>query len=122
MSQDQNVRVNQASALKIVTECADIMFDHAPVMPIAMKEEGIIVKVNQRWLATMGHGSDEVLDSKSIDFMTEESGFQAVDDALPLFWEAGKAHSIGCELVRKDGRAFDVLLDAYTIEQPQENA
>ena len=119
MSQEHNVRIDEwTRTLKLVTECADIMFEHAPVMLIAMNEEGVIVKVNQRWLAAMGYESDEVLGRKSIDFMTEESGSQAVADALPLFWQVGRAHSIGCELVRKDGRVFDVLLDAYMIEQP----
>lgn len=119
MSQEYNVGIGEAErTLKLVTECADIMFEHAPVMLIAMNEEGDIVKVNQRWLATMGYELDEVLGRKSIDFMTEESGSQAVADAIPLFWQVGRAHSIGCELVRKDGRVLDVLLDAYTIEQP----
>ncbi|MCH7605754.1 MAG: PAS domain S-box protein [Chloroflexi bacterium] len=105
--------------LTLVTECADIMFEYAPVMMHSINEEGVLVKVNQHWLATMGYELDEVLGRKSIDFLTEESRSQAVSDTLPLFWQAGRAHSIGCELVRKDGRVFDVLLDAYMIEQPQ---
>ena len=119
MGKEHSVEIDQAErTLKLVTECEDIMFEHAPVMLIAMNEEGVILKVNQQWLGTMGYELDEVLGRKSIDFMTEESGSQAVADALPLFWQAGRAHSIGCELVRKDGRVLDVLLDAYVIEQP----
>ena len=116
INDEQRERVERAQVA--IGECADVMFEHAPVMLIAMNEEGVIVKVNQRWLAAMGYELDEVLGRKSIDFMTEESGSQAVADALPLFWQVGKAHSIGCELVRKDGRVFDFLLDAYMIEQP----
>lgn len=119
MSQEHNVEIQEwERTLKLVTECADVMFEHSPVMLIAMNEDGVIVKVNQQWLATMGYTLEEVIGHKSIDFMTEESGAQAVADALPLFWQAGRAHSIGCELVRKDGRVLDFLLDAYMIEQP----
>ena len=120
MGQERNVGIDERErTLNLVSECADVMFDHAPVMLIAMNEQGFIVKVNQRWLETMGYELDEVLCRKSIDFMTEESGSQAVADALPLFWQVGRAHSIGCELVRKDGRVSDFLLDAYVIEQPE---
>ncbi len=119
MSQENHVGIDQAAALNIVTTCADIIFEHAPVMLIAMNEEGVIVKVNQRWLATMGYELDEVLGHKSVDFKTDESGSQAVDDSLPLFWQAGRAHSIGLEMVRKDGRVLDFLLDAYVMEKPR---
>ncbi len=118
MSQEHIVGIDQAAALNIVTTCADIIFEHAPVMLIAMNEEGVIVKVNQRWLATMDYELDEVLGHKSVEFKTEESGSQAVADSLPLFWQSGRAHSIGLEMVRKDGRVLDFLLDAYVMEKP----
>ena len=115
----QAVGIDQAAALDIVTTCADIIFEYAPVMLIAMNEEGVIVKVNQRWLATMGYELDEVLGHKSVDFKTEESGSRAMADSHPLFWQAGRAHSIGLEMVRKDGRVLDFLLDAYVMEKPR---
>ena len=35
-----------------------------------------------------------------------------MSETLPLFWRTGSARSIGYEMVRKDGRVLDVLLDA----------
>ena len=116
MSQEHELGIDQA--INLVATCAKIIFQHAPVMLIAMNEEGAIVKVNEKWLASMGYEAKEVLGRKSTEFITEESGAQAMTDAHPLFWQVGKAHSIGCEMVRKDGRVFDVLLDAYVIDQP----
>ena len=116
MSQEHKLGIDQA--INLVANCAEIIFEHAPVMLIAMNEEGSIVKVNEKWLVSMGYEAREVLGRKSTEFMTEESGAQAMADAHPLFWQAGKAHSIGCEMVRKDGRVLDVLLDAYVIDQP----
>ena len=116
MSQEHELGIDQA--INLGATCAGIIFQHAPVILIAMNEEGAIVKVNEKWLASMGYEAKEVLGRKSTEFMTEESGAQAMTDAHPLFWQVGKAHSIGCEMVRKDGRVFDVLLDAYVIDQP----
>ena len=116
MSQEHELGIDKA--INLVATCAEIIFQHAPVMLIAMNEEGAIVKVNEKWLASMGYEAKEVLGRKSTEFMTEESGAQAMTDAHPLFWQVGKAHSIRCEMVRKDGRVFDVLLDAYVIDQP----
>ena len=116
MSQEHELGIDQA--INLVATCAEIIFQHAPVILIAMNEEGAIVKVNEKWLASMGYEAKEVLGRKSTEFMTEESGAQAMTDAHPLFWQVGKAHSIRCEMVRKDGRVFDVLLDAYVIDQP----
>ena len=112
------IGLESGGALSLMTECFDIFFEHAPVMMHSINEEGVLVKVNQRWLATMGYERDEVLGRRSIDFLAEESRAQATSNTLPLFWQAGRAHSVGYEFVRKDGRVIDVLLDAYMIEQP----
>ena len=44
-----------------------------------------IVKVNRRWLQTLGYEKDEVLGWRVTDFLTEESGMRVVKDVLPLF-------------------------------------
>lgn len=98
----------------LVAECENILFDEAPVMMHSIDENGILVKVNRRWQATLGYQPDEVLGRKSTEFLTEESRAQAISDTLPLFWEVGRAYSIGYGLVRKNGRVLDLLLDAET--------
>ena len=103
--------------MNVVSECANIAFGYAPVMMHSINEKGGLVEVNQCWLATMGYELTEVLGRKSIDFLTEESRAQAMSETLPLFWQAGRAHSVGYEIVRKNGRVLDVLLDAYIIQQ-----
>ncbi len=100
------------NVLSMLSEHSDVLFDYAPVMMHAIDKNGRLVKVNRRWLETLGYQKEEVLGRKSIDFLTQESRERVVKDALPLFWHAGSARSVGCRFVRKDGQMLDVLLDA----------
>ena len=106
-------------ALKMITECYDILFDQAPVMVHSINREGDLVKVNQQWLTTMGYEIDETMGRKSVDFLTDESRVQAITDTLPIFWETGSARGVGYSMVRKSGRTLDVLLDAEAIPENQ---
>ena len=78
----------------------------------SLDREGRLVKVNRRWLRTLGYRRDEVLGRKSVEFLTEASREWAIRDALPLFWRAGSVRSIGYQFLRRDGRVLDALLDA----------
>ena len=102
-------------ALRTVTECADILFERAPVMMHSINQEGHLLKVNHRWLTTLGYERDEVIGQKSVDFLTDESRLVAIVDALPLFWQAGSDRSIGYRFRRKNGRVLNVLLDAEAV-------
>ncbi|MCH8349632.1 MAG: PAS domain S-box protein [Chloroflexi bacterium] len=103
--------------LEMVKECTQILFDHAPVMMHSINEDGALLNVNQRWSETMGYQAHEVLGRKSVEFLTDESRAQMQTDALHLFWRVGRAYSIGVELLRKNGRVLDVLLDAVAVDQ-----
>ena len=48
-------------ALRVAIESFDILFDHAPVMMHAVDKDGRLVRVNSRWLQTLGYESSEVL-------------------------------------------------------------
>ena len=81
----------------------------------SINQEGELVKVNRRWLTTLGYAKDEVMGRKSVDFLTDDSRVQVVTDALPLFWRVGSARTIGLRFDRKDGRIFDGILDAEAV-------
>lgn len=99
-------------ALRIFSQCSEILFDRAPIMMHSIDREGSLIKVNQRWLHGLKYEESEVLGKMSMDFLTEESHTRFDSDALPLFLQAGTIRSLGCSLVRKDGRVVDVLIDA----------
>ena len=98
--------------MKTISRHIDLVFNRAPVMMHSVDREGRLVKVNRRWLRTLGYRKDEVLGRKSIEFLTEASRVCVMRDALPLFWRAGSARSIGIQFLRRNGRVLDTLLDA----------
>ena len=102
-------------ALRTVTESSEILFERAPVMMHSINRQGRLVKVNRRWLTTLGYEKDEVIGQISVNFLTDESRLRAIQDSLPLFWQAGSARSIGHRFLRKDGRVLSVLLDAEVV-------
>lgn len=112
---DEDKRQRMEQALGLFSECREFLFDLAPVMMHLTDENGIPVKVNRRWLATLGYEHGEALGHKSTDLLTDESRALALAEPLPLFWEAGRAHSIGYSLVSKNGRVLDILLDSVAI-------
>ena len=99
-------------ALTLVNEFYDNLFEQAPVMLHSIDQYWTLVGVNRKWLATLGYEAGDVLGRRSIDFLSADSRAVAVSETLPLFWCSGSARSIGYEMVRKDGRVLDVLLDA----------
>ena len=105
-------REQNENALVLARESFDLIFEDAPVMMHSIDEEGKLLRVNRRWVETLGYDRDEVLGHKSIDFLTDESRLRAVEDVLPLLWRFGSLRSIGYRFVQKDGRPLDVLLDA----------
>ena len=106
-------RIEQA--LSAITECFDLLFERAPVMMHSINRESRLIKVNRRWLATLGYEEGEVIGSKCVDFLADESRVVAIQDALPLLWQAGSARSIGFRIVRKNGRILNILMDADVV-------
>lgn len=105
-------REHAEESLRVVNQAIDVLFEPAPVMMHSIDRDGKLVKVNRRWLQTLGYTKGEVLGRKSVEFLTEESRARALKSTLPLFWSVGSAYSIGYQLVKKDGQVIDVLLDA----------
>ena len=108
MPEDDRIEV----ALKMITECYDILFDQAPVMMQTINREGYLLKVNQRWLRTLGYEIDDTMGRKCVDFMTDESRSRVLEVTLPILWQTGSLRSIGLEYVKQNGRVLNVLLNA----------
>ena len=107
-------RIEQAH--RMITECSDILFDHSSIMMHSINRDGELLKVNRRWLATLGYDRGEVLGHKSVEFLTDESQAQAATDTLPLFWSVGSTRSIGYRMVRRNGRVISLLLDGEAMD------
>ena len=115
---EQQRKDQNENALALANESFDLIFEDAPVMMHSIDEEGKLLRVNRRWVETLGYDRDEVLGRMSIDFLTDESRLRAVEDALPLFRMAGAARSVGLRFVKKDGEPLDISLDGEIIYTP----
>ena len=109
-------REGAETALKVIEECAGILFESAPIMMHSIDRDGKILKVNRRWLEVLGYEADEVLGYHATHFLTEQSRVMVEEDQLSLSWRVGSPRSRGVSFVRKDGRVVDVLRDAETNE------
>ena len=105
-------------ALTLADECYGDLFEQSPVMLHSIDQYWRLIGVNRKWLETLGYEAGDVLGRRSIDFLTEDSRAVAVNETLPLFWRTGSARSVGYQMVRKDGRVLDVLLDANLDTDP----
>ena len=62
----------------------------------------------------MGYKEDEVIGSKSTEFLTEASRKYAVEVVLPDFFKNGYCTEVPYEFVKKNGETIDVLLSAIS--------
>ena len=106
-----SVRQRTPGALALARDWFDIFFDTAPAMMHGVDRDFRIVKVNRRWLETLGYESNEVLGQKPTDFQTEDSRVRAGSDVVPLVWRAGSLRSMARQFVGKGGEVLDVLVD-----------
>ena len=60
---DRNIKKQEEveNVLSMLSEHSDILFDYAPVMMHAIDKSCRLVKVNRRWLETLGDRKNEVL-------------------------------------------------------------
>ena len=84
-------RNDTEKALTEVKESFNALFENAPVMMHSTCPDGRLLRVNRRWLQTLGYDWEDVQGRKSTDFLTEESRLWASQDALPLFLRVGSA-------------------------------
>jgi len=99
----------------VIGECADVLFESAPIMMHSIDSDFRLVHVNRRWLQTLRYGEDEVLGRQPFEFLTEESRTRHVTDVVPLFVSSGSVRGIGVWLLRKDGQVLGRVLDVDTI-------
>ncbi len=95
-----------------MTDISFEIFEDAPFMFHSIDNNGIIIKVSEEWLYTLGYSRDEVVGRPSTDFLTKESKRYAEKVILPKFFKTGQCKSVHYQFVKKDGNIVDILLSA----------
>jgi len=93
-------------------ERLNALYNETPVMMQSIDRDGILVKVNNYWLRSMGYERGEVIGRKVADFYPEESREFVVEVVQPTFFRTGVAGCIPLQLVKKSGEIIDVLFSA----------
>ncbi len=92
------------------------LYNLAPCGYHSVDADGLIVRMNDTWLAWLGYAREEVVGKKRHpDLMTPESAERFRSEAFPLFKKQGWLKEVEFEYVRKDGSTFPGSLQTSTI-------
>jgi diguanylate cyclase (GGDEF)-like protein/PAS domain S-box-containing protein len=92
-----------------IKQSNQILFNSTPMMVHVTDRTDRITAVSDMWLTQMGYDRNEVIGTRFIDYMTEESRYYAETAILITYFQTGRCHEIPFKLITKDGRKLDVL-------------
>ncbi|SHO52912.1 PAS domain S-box protein [Desulfopila aestuarii] len=95
------------------------LYNRTPVMHHSINNKGKLVYVSDYWLEVMGYERDEVIGTRSTDYLTEESRKYALAEVVPMFFQKGEVRNIRYQFVKKNGDIFDSLMNAVLVENNQ---
>jgi PAS domain S-box-containing protein len=98
-----------------------MLYEKTPVMMHACDCNLKVLDVSNFWLHKLGYSREEVIGRKSIEFVTEESHRQAVEEDLPKYFKTGKTEDVFYQFVCKDGTVLDILLSAIAERDEEGN-
>jgi len=100
-------------------EILSFLYNRTPVMHHSINKEGKLVYVSDYWLEVMGYVREEVIGTRSTDYLTEESRNYAITEIVPTFFKTGAVRNIQYQFVKKNGDIFDALMNAVRVENHQ---
>ncbi len=109
-----DIRHRKATEFALYTSNQKVkrLYEQTPALLYSVDAEGRLLSVTRHWLDMMGYQMEDVIGRRSVDFMTEDSRRRIAEEALPLFREQGTISDVPCQMMRKNGEVFDVLLSA----------
>jgi PAS domain S-box-containing protein len=97
------------------------LYEHVLIMLQVVDEAGkSLVAVSDQWLQVLGYRRSEVLGRASTDFLTPRSRQLVQTLYLPELFKTHQLHEVTCELVKKNGESFPVLLSAMVERHEME--
>ena len=107
---------NSSKQLEICLDIFETIYDSLPIMIHSIDETGVIRRVNQKWIETLGYQSEEVI-GKSADFlMTPSSAKLAMLMVIPEFWRTGFCENAPYQYRKKDGTIVNVVLNCVATQ------
>jgi PAS domain S-box-containing protein len=92
------------------------LYNLAPCGYHSVDADGLIVRMNDTWLAWLGYTREEVVGRmRHAELMTPASARRFWDEAFPRFRDQGSLQGAEFEYRRKDGSSFPGVLNATSI-------
>ncbi len=99
---DISARVDAETALRESEQQFRRLFEQAPVPYQSLDPEGIILRVNRRWLEKLGYGEEEVLGRWFGSFLAEDTQ-ELFRECFEQFKRSGSVEDVHFTLIKKDG-------------------
>jgi PAS domain S-box-containing protein len=105
----------RTAALEAANSQLDDLYNNVPCGLHSVDENGLIVRMNDTWLAWLGCSREEIVGKvRHPELMTPQSAELFRSEWFPLFKRQGWLDDAEFEYVRKDGTTFFGLLSATT--------
>lgn len=96
-----------------------MLYESTPAMLHSIDTTGRLLNVSNTWLETLGYERHEVVGRPSVEFLSAESQHRARIEVLPGFFATGRCDNVAYQMIRKDGSAIDVQMNAVLERDAQ---
>ena len=100
------------SELDHIEEDLEDLYENAPCGYLSLRADGRIAKTNQTFCRWTGYAPDELLGKRLHDFLNIAGRIFYETHFAPLLRMQGFFNEVALDLVKKDGEAFPVLVNA----------
>jgi PAS domain S-box-containing protein len=91
-----------------------ILYNNTPVMMQSASMDGKLLSVNDYWLQVMGYEINEVIGTKSSDYLTPESK-KIYKDLLNYFMQTGTVNNLEAQAIKKNGKIINLLISSKIL-------
>jgi len=118
-----NIRQNQEDTLQLKKSKEEaeenqnrfsLLYNSTLVMLQSSNIQGELVSVNEHWLTSLGYKYSEIVGTKTIDYMTDESKLLFKDKRDELLRD-GEVSNLEVQAVKKNGEIIDLLLSSKLL-------
>jgi PAS domain S-box-containing protein len=110
IAQDISERVVMEKALRASEERFRQLYDDAPIAYQSLDPDGLLIQVNQAWLAALGYTREEVV-GRWFGFFLHPDLIAHFEKNFPCFKEAGQIRGVEFRMRRKDGSTLLAAFD-----------
>ncbi len=120
-ARDVTERVEAEIALKKSEERYQLLYDNAPNMFVSVDPKTVqVLKCNETVFRKLGYSKEEIIGRPVTDFYHPDSK-KKVAGLLETFIQTGKLQNVELQLLHKDGRIIDVMLNSTAVRDEAGN-